>query len=33
MEIMNLPRGCGKTTNIIIEAVKQVIQLLRCVEL
>ena len=22
MEIMNLPRGCGKTTNIIIEAVK-----------
>jgi hypothetical protein len=22
MEIINLPRGCGKTTNIIIEAVK-----------
>ena len=22
MEIMNLPRGCGKSTNIIIEAVK-----------
>lgn len=22
MEIMNLPRGCGKTTNIIIEAAK-----------
>lgn len=22
MEIMNLPRGCGKTTNIIIESVK-----------
>lgn len=22
MEIMNLPRGCGKTTNTIIEAVK-----------
>lgn len=22
MEIMNLPRGCGKTTNIIMESVK-----------
>ena len=22
MEIMNLPRGCGKTTNTIIETVK-----------